>query len=248
MVRTMHISTWVWASWTTPVMPSVVPVVWPGMVSVGIVVTFAVVSAMMGLWSRPTASVPVFVMVVWGWSIVVSISRFWSVLTCRCTWRWYPIWAIYYYVAILITLEASNTGTMSAIWPNSWHWKQQSSSWDMTFTVEDGVNVAVSCCVAWSFSTSDIASVRVCGPFSCICTAKVWAFLSSLTKILMVAVLFVKLHLLASLLKWWMYAARDFFFFLLYLHKSGIWKYECQSYTFLITLNHWYHPKICLMW
>ena len=26
------------------------------------------------------------------------------------------------------------------------------------FTVEDGINVAVSCCVAWSFSTSDIES------------------------------------------------------------------------------------------
>ena len=36
----------------------------------------------------------------------------------------------------------------------------------------------------------------------------------------MVAALFVKLHLLASLLKWWMYAARDTFFFLLYLHKA----------------------------
>ena len=33
------------------------------------------------------------------------------------------------------------------------------------FTVEDGINVAVSCSVAWSFSTLDIASVRVCGPF-----------------------------------------------------------------------------------
>ena len=35
----------------------------------------------------------------------------------------------------------------------------------------------------------------------------------------MLAALFVKLHLLASLLKWWMYAVRDSFF--LYLHKVG---------------------------
>ena len=38
-------------------------------------------------------------------------------------------------------------------------------------------------------------------------------FLSPLTKIPMVAALFVKLHLLASVLKWCMYAARDFFSF-----------------------------------
>ena len=81
----------------------------------------------------------------------------------------------------------------------------------MTLTVENGGNVAVSCCVAWSFSTSDIASVRVCGPFSYICAAKVGAFLSPLTKILVVAMLFVILHLLVSLLKVWMYAARDSF-------------------------------------
>ena len=35
-----------------------------------------------------------------------------------------------------------------AIWPDSRHWKQRSSSWDMTFTVDDGIRVAVSCCVA----------------------------------------------------------------------------------------------------
>ena len=35
---------------------------------------------------------------------------------------------------------------------------------DITFTVEDGINVAVSCCAAWSFTTSDIASVRVVVP------------------------------------------------------------------------------------
>ena len=37
--------------------------------------------------------------------------------------------------------------------------------------------------------------------------------LSSLTKILMVAALFVKLHPLASVLKWWMYAVTDSFSF-----------------------------------
>ena len=57
-------------------------------------------------------------------------------------------------------------GQWCAIWPDSWHWKQQSSSLDIMFTVEDGTNVVASCCVAWSFSTSYIASVSICGPFS----------------------------------------------------------------------------------
>ena len=43
--------------------------------------------------------------------------------------------------------------------------------------------------------------------------AKLCAFLSPLTNILIVMALFVKLHLLASLLKWCMYAATDSFSF-----------------------------------
>ena len=49
--------------------------------------------------------------------------------------------------------------------------------------------------------------------------AKLWAVLSPLTKILMVAALFVKLHLLASVLKCQMYAVRDSFSFCCNLHK-----------------------------
>ena len=41
----------------------------------------------------------------------------------------------------------------------------------------------------------------------------VWAFLSPMTNILMAAALFVKLHLLASLLKQWMYVVRNSFSF-----------------------------------
>ena len=107
MVRTMCICTLVWTSWNTPVMSSVVPVIWPGTAPVGIVVTVAAVSVIMGLWSRPTASVSVIVIVAWSWLIWVSTSRLWSVLTCRCTWRWYPVWAIHYYVSLFIALKTS---------------------------------------------------------------------------------------------------------------------------------------------
>ena len=112
-VRMMHISAWVWALWTTPVVLSIIPVVWPGMASVGVMVTFAVISVRMGLWSRPTTSVPVFMMVVWGWSSVAATTIFWSVVMCRCTWRRYPMWVIHYYVTMLITLETLNTGAVT---------------------------------------------------------------------------------------------------------------------------------------
>ena len=163
MARMMCTTTWVWALWINPVMFSVVPVVWPGMASVRVMVTFSAVS----------------VIVIWTYyigaclhdsgvrlTIVVSMLRLWSVVTGRCTLRWYPVQTIHCYVSVFITLETSNTGQWCAMWPDSWHWKQWSSTWDITFTVDIGINVAVSCCATWSFLTSDIASVRVYGPFS----------------------------------------------------------------------------------
>ena len=76
--------------------------------------------------------------------------------------------------------------------------------------VESGIIMAVSCCMALSFSTLDIASVNVCSLFLWMQVAILWAFLKPLINILIVAASFVKLHLLASVLNWWIYAARDF--------------------------------------
>ena len=84
--------------------------------------------------------------------------------------------------------------------PNSWHWKHWSSPLDITLTVEEGNRVAVNCCAVWSFSTSAMAFARVWGPFLKTQAAKMWAFLSPFTNILIIAALLVKLHLLASLL------------------------------------------------
>ena len=92
-------------------------------------------------------------------------------------------------------------GQFLAICPCSWHWKQQSSSFDIMLTVDGGVAVAVSCCTAFSFLTSDIALVSVCGPFLYMWVARLWAFFKPSMNILMVAASFVKLHLLASVLK-----------------------------------------------
>ena len=68
----------------------------------------------------------------------------------------------------------------------------------MVLTDEVGRRVEVICCVAWSFSTSFIASVKVCGPFSYTLVAMVCAFYKPFRKILMVAASLLNLHLLAS--------------------------------------------------
>ena len=112
-VSKMCINVWVWASWTTPVMASVIPVVWPGTASVGIMMTLAVISVRMGIWSRPTVSVPVFMMVAWVWYSLAATMRLWSMVMCRCTWRRYLMWAIHYNVTILITLKTLNIGIMT---------------------------------------------------------------------------------------------------------------------------------------
>ena len=68
----------------------------------------------------------------------------------------------------------------------------------MVFTKEAGKRVDVICCAAWSFSTSFMVSVRVCGPFSYTLVAIVCVFFKPLRKILMVAASLLNLHLLAS--------------------------------------------------
>ena len=53
----------------------------------------------------------------------------------------------------------------------------------MVLTDEVGRSVEVICCVAWSFSTSFIASVKVCGPFLYTLVAMVCAFFKPFRKI-----------------------------------------------------------------
>ena len=57
-------------------------------------------------------------------------------------------------------------GQWHAMCPDSWHWKHMSSSLDMMFTVDEGSSTAVNCCAAWSFSTSLMASAKLCDSFS----------------------------------------------------------------------------------
>ena len=78
-------------------------------------------------------------------------------------------------------------------------------------TIDGGMMVVVSCCTALSFSTLDIALLSICGPFSYMQVARLWAFFRPLMNILIVAASFVKLHHLASVLNQCTYAVKDSF-------------------------------------
>ena len=101
---------------------------------------------------------------------------------------------------------------------------------DIMLTIDGGMMVAVSCCTALSFSTLDIVSLSVCSPFSYMQVAKLWAFFKPLMNILIVAESLVKLYLLASVLNWCTYAARDSF--------SHCWiSINCKVYMWILALQ-----------
>ena len=118
------------------------------------------------------------------------------------------------------------------MWPCSWHWKHLSSSFDIMLTVDDGVKVAVSCCTALSFSTLDIALLSICGPFSYMQVARLWPFFEPLVNIQIVATSLMKICLLASVLNWCTYAARDSFSccWISMNHEVYMWISALQSF------------------
>ena len=101
------LSTGVRVLWSTPMMMSIVSMMWPGTAFVGFVVTVAVVSMGMGLWPWSAVSVPVLETVARSQSGAVPGMGFWSVMVCRYTWGWYLMWTVHYYMSIFSTLEAT---------------------------------------------------------------------------------------------------------------------------------------------
>ena len=95
-------------------------------------------------------------------------------------------------------------------------------------TIDGGVMVAVSCCTALSFSTLDIALLSICGSFSYMWVARLWAFFKPLINIEIVAASLVKLQLLASVLNWSTYTARD--------SLSCCWM-NCEVYVWISALQ-----------
>ena len=92
--------------------------------------------------------------------------------------------------------------------------------------------MAVSCCTALHFSTSDIALLSIYGPCSYMCVAKLWAFFKPLMNILIVAASLMKLHLLAAVLNQCTYAARDSFSccWISINHEVYVWISPLQSF------------------
>ena len=117
-----RISMWGWpsmwcvtaktASQSTPVVVSTVSMMWPGMASVGVVMTVTLISVEMGLW--PWYAVSVSVLVTVSRSISCAMSGVWilSMMMGRCAWGWYPLWTVHHYMTIFLALEALYIWTM----------------------------------------------------------------------------------------------------------------------------------------
>ena len=151
----------------TPEVAVIIPMSWTGATFVWVIMTWAAMSVKMRLWSGTTLPVPVFMVVSWTWSIGVAFVRSGLVMFCWGSWRRYPMWTIHDNVAILITFKTPNVGATSCYvslfltLETAW-----SSSLYIMLNVDGGIIMVVSCCTALSFSTSDIAWLSVCGPFS----------------------------------------------------------------------------------
>ena len=99
--------------------------------------------------------------------------------------------------------------------------------------------VSVSCCTVLSFSTSDMASLSICSPFSYKQVARLWVFFKPLINILIVATSLVKLHLLAAILNWCIYAVRDSF--------SHCWiSMNCEVYVWISALQSFNLNRSCI--
>ena len=124
-------------------------------------------------------------------------------------------------------------GQCLAMAPCSWHWKHWSSSFHIMLTIDGGVMVAVSCCTALSFSTSDITLLSICDPFLYMWMARLWAFFRPLRNILNVVASFVKLHHLTSVLNQSTYAARNSFShcWISMNHEVYMWISALQSFS-----------------
>ena len=142
---------------------------------------------------------------------MVAFVQFGLVVLCWGSQRRYPVWTIHYNVTILITFETPNVGEISCymflflaletviliVWYHVDHRWWSNCGSQLLYSIK--------------LSTSDIALLNICASFSYIWVARLWVFFKPLMYILMVAVSFVKLHLLASVLNQWTYTVRDSF-------------------------------------
>ena len=103
-------------------------------------------------------------------------------------------------------------------------------------SVDGGVMVAVSYCMALNFLTSDIALLSICGPFLYMWMARLWAFFKPLINLQIVAASFMKLHLLAYVLNQCTYAVWDSF-------SCCCISMNCEVYMWISALQSFSHYR-----
>ena len=141
-----------------------IPVLWSNVAFVGIMMTQFVMSSKMRLWSGSASPVSVFTVLSWTWSGMATSGTF--VVSHWGSWRRYHMWTIHDNVTIFVALIAPNMRASSCYM--SLFLVLESVIFFMRHHIdcEGGMIIAVNCCAALSFSTSEMASVSVWGPFS----------------------------------------------------------------------------------
>ena len=108
---------WVLWKWhrSASMVASAISMMWPLTASVGVVMTMTPISTWLGLW--PWSAVPIFVpvMVSRSWSGAMPGVGILSMMMCRCSWWWYPIWTVCYYITILHHIQ-SNIHLGNDVW------------------------------------------------------------------------------------------------------------------------------------
>ena len=167
-----------WALWDASGVVVIVPVSWPRASSIWARMTWAAMSVKMWLWPGMTLPVPVFTVVSETWPGMVGFVWSGLMVLCLGSQRRYPVWTVHDNVTVLITLEIPNDGAFSC------YMSLFLALETVIFLVWHHVdckwwsNHGVSCCTALSFSILHIALLNICGPFSYMWLARLWAFFS----------------------------------------------------------------------
>ena len=101
------VSTGVMALQSAPMVVSTVSMMWPGIASVGVMMTVTMISPGKGLLSWSAVSTPVLVTVSRSRPFLMPGVGILSMMMGRCAWGWYPVWTVHYYTTIFITFKAT---------------------------------------------------------------------------------------------------------------------------------------------
>ena len=204
MVRSVAVSSVSWArsSWVAPMVAASILVLWSRVAFMQIVMTQASMSSVVQSWSGSALPASIFTVVPWTQSGMVTF-----VLFVMCHWgsgRRYSVWTVHDNMTILVAFIAPNVRAM--LCDMSWFLTLETAilfiwhhincrEWDnCCHEMLYGIKLLhfrddISKCLRSFFIDACCQTMGILNPF---------------TKILMVAVSFVKLHLFATVLNLWM--------------------------------------------